>query len=216
MKKPKIVYFVRHGQSDDNAAPIFQAYDSPLSVRGKHQAMALAERLKHLEFDVLISSPQLRAKQTAEYIAKATDKKIVISDLFVERTKPTSIAGKSYDDDQARAIWKDWESSLDTPDYRVEDGENYEDMIVRADKALSYLEERSESSFVVVSHGHFIRTVFARIMLGDGLNSTALRKFYERATLENTSITAFRYKEAYEEEFCWRLWAFNDHAHFAE
>ena len=30
----KVVYFVRHGQSEDNVAPVFQAPESPLSAVG--------------------------------------------------------------------------------------------------------------------------------------------------------------------------------------
>lgn len=216
MKSPKIVYFVRHGQSDDNAAPVFQAYDSPLSERGKHQASALAQRLSHLEFEALIASPQQRAHKTAEYISAATKKKIISSDLFVERAKPSSIEGKSYDDTQARATWREWEKSLHTPGYRVEDGENYDDIVARVDNALAYLEERNESSLVVVTHSNLIRTVLARILLGDELTAASLRRFYDLAIIENTSITAIRYKDGYEEDFRWRLWTFNDHAHFAE
>ena len=31
----KVVYFVRHGQSEDNIAPVFQSPDSPLSAVGR-------------------------------------------------------------------------------------------------------------------------------------------------------------------------------------
>ena len=31
----KTIYFIRHGQSEDNAAPVFQAPDSPLSELGR-------------------------------------------------------------------------------------------------------------------------------------------------------------------------------------
>jgi broad specificity phosphatase PhoE len=108
----KTVYIVRHGQSDDNAAPVFQAYDSPLSAKGRGQAERVASRIEHLDFEVLISSPPERAKQTAEAIALKTDKKVEVCDLFVERFKPTSINGKSYDNTQAQNTWRDWGKKL--------------------------------------------------------------------------------------------------------
>ena len=37
----KVVYFVRHGQSEDNVAPVFQSPDSPLSAVGRHKPNAL-------------------------------------------------------------------------------------------------------------------------------------------------------------------------------
>src|SRR3989338_8930696 len=74
-KIEKIVYFVRHGQSADNVAPVFQSPDSPLNEKGQQQAESIAQRVSKLSFDALIASPFERAKQTAEAIAKATGKK---------------------------------------------------------------------------------------------------------------------------------------------
>ncbi len=216
MSKKKIVYIVRHGQSEDNAAPVFQSYDSPLSDKGKSQAIKLADRTKHLEFDTLISSPQQRAKETAQVISNAAGKDIEFSDLFLERFKPTAIDGKPWDDPVANEIWRKWETSLITPGIKVEDGENFDDIIQRADKALDFLENRDEDSMLVVSHGHFIRTIIARVMLGDGLTGDFLKRFYELASLENTAITVLKFKDAYEEDYRWRLWTLNDHAHFTE
>lgn len=95
MQTKKTVYIVRHGQSVDNGSPVYQSYDSPLSDKGLRQASTLAERAKHIQFDAIISSPQIRAKQTAEAISLQSGKQIETSDLLIERFKPTSINGKS-------------------------------------------------------------------------------------------------------------------------
>lgn len=216
MSKYKTVYFVRHGQSVDNAAPVFQAYDSPLSEKGRKQAEQLAERARHISFDSLVASPQKRAKETAQKIAAATDHKIEFSDLFIERFKPTSIDGKPWDDELANKTWREWEKSLVTPGLKIEDGENYDEILARAEKALRYLQERREQSIVVVSHGHFIRTIIARVLLGNAITPETLKNFYKLTSLENTAITVLHFKDAYEEEARWRLWSLNDHAHFAE
>ena len=70
----KIVYFVRHGQSEENILPIYQSPDSPLSQAGREQAGSVAERIAKIDFDVLISSPLPRTKETAEAITKITNK----------------------------------------------------------------------------------------------------------------------------------------------
>src|SRR5690606_39514058 len=67
----KMVYFVRHGQSVDNASPVFQSIDSPLSEKGRSQAKNIAERLSSVHFETLIASPVQRAKETAQYIAES-------------------------------------------------------------------------------------------------------------------------------------------------
>jgi broad specificity phosphatase PhoE len=212
----KVIYLVRHGQSEDNAAPVFQSYNSPLSDKGKRQAEMVANRIKHLNFDALISSPQERAKQTADAIASSTNKQPELSNLFVERIKPSSIDGESYNDSRARSTWREWEKSLTTSGSKVEDGENYDEIVARADKALNFLQEHKHKRLVVVSHGHFIRTLVAQILLGPQLNSTSLKRFYDLISIENTGITVLHFREAYEEPARWRVWSLNDHAHFAE
>ena len=212
----KTVYLVRHGQSEDNAKPVFQAYDSPLSPKGQLQAGKLAERASHLEFEALIASPQLRAHQTAEAIAIATGHTIEVSELFKERIKPTGLDGKAWADEAAISLWKRWEESLVTPGLKIEDGENYGEIVARAGKALAYLENRPETTLLVVSHGHFLRTMVARILIGEKLDGELLRRFYSLASLENTAITVLQYRDAFDEDFAWHLWSLNDHAHFAE
>lgn len=212
-KIKKVVYFVRHGQSEHNVAPVFQSPDSPLNVLGEKQAEAIAIRVQKLSFEVLITSPFERAKKTAEIISKATNKSYELSDLFVERIKPSIINGKSYDDKEANGIWREWEKSLYTPGMRVADGENFDDLMSRADKALRFLEDRSESSIVVVTHGFFLSTLIARILSGKYLSGESFFQFQKSVSMENTGITVIRYQSSFEQIDSWRLWTYNDHAH---
>lgn len=212
----KIVYFVRHGQSVDNIAPIFQSQNSPLSPVGREQAKIIAARVTGLSFETIVASPVRRAKETAEIIAKIVEKNPKYSDLFVERIKPSAIDGKPYEDSVANKIWRDWEKSLYTPGMRVADGENYDDLIMRADKALAFLKDQTEQSVVVVTHGYFLRTIVARVILGDLLTGEIFKNFQKIAHMENTGLTVLKYQSAFEEEPRWRLWIYNDHAHLAE
>ena len=196
MDKPKvekIVYFVRHGQSADNAAPVFQSPNSPLNEKGRKQAESISDRVSKLSFDALIASPFERAKQTAEAIAKATEKQPEYSELFVERVKPTYINGKPYTDEKANTLWREWEKSLYTPGLRAEDGENFDDLVARADKALTFLQNRNEQSLVVVTHGYFLRTIVARVLLGNLLSGEAFRNIQRTAAMENTGLTVLQY-----------------------
>lgn len=61
------VYIFRHGQTDDNANFIFSGNrDAKLTKEGIKQAEVLAQKIKDIKFDRLISSPQRRAIQTME------------------------------------------------------------------------------------------------------------------------------------------------------
>lgn len=212
----KTVYFVRHGQSVDNISPVFQSTDSPLSEQGRQQADSIAERLVHLSFEALISSPLPRAEETAERIAERTGITPIFSDLFVERIKPSSVDGRPYDDAEAALTWHNWQESFYVSGARVEDGENFDDIVDRGDKALGLLEGRPEPSMVVVTHGYFLRTMLARVLVGDQLTGPVMRNFQTSAEMENTGITVLRRLSDYERDDHWQLWTYNDHSHFAE
>lgn len=216
LKQKKTVYFVRHGQSIDNALPVFQSVSSRLSTKGIAQAKSIAERLSTLPFETLIASPVQRAKETAEYISEKTAKEIVLSDLFVERIKPDEIDGKPWTDNAASKVWREWEKTLYAPTECVSNGENYDAIIARVDKALAFLEDQPESTLAVVTHGYFLRAIIARVLLGDNLTGKLMKRFQERVSIENTAITVLNYNDAFEEDFAWRLWTLNDHSHFAE
>src|SRR2546427_11702585 len=69
--EPTAFYFVRHGESEGNAARIFTGQsDSPLTGRGRRQAAAVADELAKVKFDRIVSSDLARSRDTAEVIAK--------------------------------------------------------------------------------------------------------------------------------------------------
>ncbi len=209
----KTAYFVRHGQSLANVSAVFQGPDSPLSEIGREQARRIAGRVSRLSCEALIASPFTRAGETALAIARETGLKPQYSMLFVERMKPSSINGKPFADEQASAIWREWERSLYTPAMRVEDGENFDDVIGRADNALAFLKERQETSLAVVTHGFFLRALVARAVFGTILSPEIFKRVQRMAPMENTALTVLRYHRPLREEPGWRLWVYNDHAH---
>src|SRR5262245_24213248 len=82
VQRDKVVYFVRHGQSEDNVAPVFQSPDSPLSAVGRAQAVRIAERVAKLSFQALLASPYRRAQETAAVIGTITGKVPEFVELF--------------------------------------------------------------------------------------------------------------------------------------
>jgi broad specificity phosphatase PhoE len=61
---------IRHGENKANITREFscKTVDYPLTEKGKIQAKQTAEALANLKMDKIVSSPLLRAKQTAEAI----------------------------------------------------------------------------------------------------------------------------------------------------
>ena len=64
-----MIYVVRHGQTDWNLEHKLQgSSDIPLNKKGIEQAEEVAVKLSYEPIDLIICSPLLRAKQTAEVI----------------------------------------------------------------------------------------------------------------------------------------------------
>lgn len=209
----KTIYLVRHGQSADNSRSLFQTYDSPLSILGKEQAAKLALRLSSHHFNTLLTSNQLRATQTADIISERIQLQPEPSDLFVERKKPTSISGKSHSDTTATKTWRAWEKSLYTPGAKIEDGENYDEIMERSQRALDFLRLRPEENILVVSHGYFMRAMTVHVILGDNATPKTVEHFQHISSTANTGMIVLQYADAFEEDFCWRIRSFNDAAH---
>jgi uncharacterized phosphatase len=68
----KTVYFVRHGESVANAEGWLAGsrIDAPLTDAGREQAKASAHVLGTTKIDTIVSSPMIRAYETAQIIAK--------------------------------------------------------------------------------------------------------------------------------------------------
>lgn len=72
-------YLIRHGTKE--AIP----FDPPLTETGIKQAEVTAEYLKGIPFKIVIASPKLRTRQTAQIIAKSHSLSITIDNRLVER-----------------------------------------------------------------------------------------------------------------------------------
>ncbi len=213
LKIEKTVYFVRHGQSEANVERVYQSPDSPLNAEGKKQAGLIAERVSKISFETLIASPWPRAKETAEIIGAVVGKKPEFSDLFIESCRPTVTNGKPFGDKEADALWREWDKSRYVQGLRVLDGDNFDDLVERADRALEFLKNRPEKDMVVVTHGYFLRVILARVLLGNSLTGDVLKDFIRKTVTENTGLTVLKYQAGFEEGYDWRLWVYNDHAH---
>jgi probable phosphoglycerate mutase len=94
------IFLVRHGEA---AAPWHEADDPGLSERGREQAAATGERLRaQLAPGVrLISSPMLRARETALPLSEALGAKVAVNEAFREIPTPVPVDGRR---DWLRAI----------------------------------------------------------------------------------------------------------------
>lgn len=84
--QPVTFYVVRHGQTLWNVAHKIQGHtDNPLTPVGEEQAKNLRTELHDIHFDAIFSSDFLRAKQTAEIIAKERELAVITKEALRER-----------------------------------------------------------------------------------------------------------------------------------
>jgi len=80
------IFILRHGQTDWNVKRLIQGQKNPpLNPAGKRNVKELEKELQHISFDVVYSSDLLRAKQTAEIIAKERNLLVTTTKLLRER-----------------------------------------------------------------------------------------------------------------------------------
>lgn len=80
-------YFIRHGETDWNVERRLQgSTDIPLNENGLMQAKQCAKALKNYTYNRLITSPLMRAHQTAQAIADELNLNVEVMDEFTERS----------------------------------------------------------------------------------------------------------------------------------
>lgn len=64
------IYVLRHGETNENTKGIMQGnMETLLNATGRQQAMMQREKVKNAKIDLVITSPKLRAKETAALAA---------------------------------------------------------------------------------------------------------------------------------------------------
>lgn len=89
------VYIIRHGEVPHNALKQYNNENEDLTKKGIKQAEELREKIKTIDYDIIICSPLIRAKHTAKII-NAKEKEILIDNRLEERN-PGSLSGQSLD-----------------------------------------------------------------------------------------------------------------------
>ena len=210
--RQKLIYFVRHGESELNRERIRQGREGNLSEKGRQQAHTIGLRFKTIPVDVIISSTYTRTMQTAEGIAAVIDKEIIPSELFIERRNPSEIVGKWADEAEVRKIVDLIDKSYHENNVRYSDEENFEDLRDRAAKAVEFLENRPEKNILVVTHSIFMVMLAAYIASREGLTAEEFVRRGAFNPIANTGITLASYDPRHTggEGKGWKLLSWND------
>ena len=149
------LYFVRHGHMsatpDTALDPKVGQINEPLSAEGIQQANKLAEELKDIHFDAIISSALKRANQTAEIINKYHGLDQHIDNVWRERDTGGYVTAK---------VWNDL-FNFDK-NFLPENTEELQAFFQRIYTAIDALKEQyANKTILIVSHGGVHQALYA-------------------------------------------------------
>ena len=154
-----MICVIRHGETDWNAIGRLQGHeDIPLNENGKLQAEQCGLALNSLlndgrKWEVVVTSPLMRAKQTAEIIAGILNiEEIVVDDGLIER-----------DYGKASGLMRDeWRNVY--PDGKFEGAEEWDVLRDRVYSAVvKNFDKFSPKDIIIVSHGGAINAILAEV-----------------------------------------------------
>lgn len=135
--------------------------ETPLTPKGRKQAVAAGRLAKALAIDAIVCSPMGRTLETAQIIAKElgySAEKIHQSSLLIER-------------DFGSLEGMPWDPDLDVDG--IADVESVDTILNRAGLALNWLNSLPANNILVVSHGAFGRALRSLIIKDLPFNSPA-------------------------------------------
>jgi broad specificity phosphatase PhoE len=196
------VTFLRHGESVGNRENRFQGHaDFPLTETGRAQACALAERWESegLTFDRAISSPLLRACETAEIICKALNIPLEM-DPDLKEIDNGLLSGLN-EEEAAQSVPL---PAVFTPyTHTGRTGESRWEVYLRAGSNLQKLVDYPPGSTLVVAHGGILNMALYAIL---GIPAQIAHSG-ARFTFNNTTFATLSYEP---ERHIWRLMKFDN------
>ena len=171
------VYLVRHGQCESNVIGRYNFVDEDINETGIKQAEDLREKIKYINYDIVISSPLVRALHTAEII-NANNKEIITDERLVER-KHGSLEGKSVDVTDREEYWNYY------TDVKYGTEERIPDLCNRVKDFLDELKTKNYKSVLIVAHSGVSKAFYVYFngipedgkMLNLGLKNTEVKEY---------------------------------------
>ena len=137
------VYIVRHGQVPHNALHQYNTTDEDLTDYGVTQAVELRDRIKDINFDKMFCSPLIRAKHTADIIAKGKE---IIIDARIKERSCGSLSGQPLEATNREEYW----NYYTTIQYGT--SENIQEFFKRVYDFLNELKTKDYKRVLIVAH----------------------------------------------------------------
>lgn len=199
--------FLRHAESAGNAQGLYQGQkDYPLTERGVSQVKRLISRWQAdgTRIDQVVSSPLLRAKDTAVRICEAFDCQLKEDEDWRERDIGILSGVKR---EEAKEILP--KPAFFTPfDSMGVTGEGDWALFLRAGRAIHRILQKPPARYLIVSHGGILNQAMHVIF---GMTPQACGQGVHFRFV-NTAFSIVHYDP---QQFKWIVWGLNDFTHLA-
>lgn len=157
-----MILLARHGETDDNIAPIrIQGRrDTPLNDTGRGQAHALAEELAGRGITALYCSQLSRARETAAIVGERIGLEATVDPRFAEGDRGR-LEGRLWEEVERDEpdVYAAWRAA--GPDFRFPEGESLTEHSERVIAGLVDVTQRGVLPALVVCHGGSIRVALS-------------------------------------------------------
>lgn len=152
-----LIYIVRHGETQANAKGYLQGWsEDPLNENGIKLAVLTGQNMRNIRFDYCISSPLIRAKETAEIILKESNNAIKVE--TDNRLKEINFGDYELRKTKSLGLEKFFSDPFNCPQFP--NGENVQMLIKRTQSFLNELIAiNDDKCYLVVTHGCALRAM---------------------------------------------------------
>ncbi len=204
-QEEKIIYIIRHGETDLNKKGIVQGrgMNTDLNATGKKQAASFYEAYHHIKFDKVYTS---KLKRTHQTVQKFIDKGLPWEQLEGLDELAWGILEGRETDEFTRSLFKKLIESWAKGNYdeKIEGGESPNEVIKRQKIALDYIISKPDEKLILICmHGRAMRLILSSIM-----NKPLSRM--DDFPHQNTSL----YKLQYDGK-TYKILSFNDLSHLS-
>lgn len=166
MNHSKLIYIIRHGQTDYNKRGIIQGsgVDSELNELGKMQAKAFFDYYKDELFDQIYSSQLIRCRQSVKLFEQ--NGSIIQTHFGLNEINWGIYEGKVADRTMIqhyRRILKEWKNG--NYDLQIEGGESPQQLQDRQKQAVALIMKNvHEKRVLISSHGRALRSLLCLLL----------------------------------------------------
>src|SRR5262245_18159415 len=101
------IYILRHGIAVERGTPGYKKdSDRPLTKDSEDKLHQITEAILaiDLKFDIILSSPYVRAQQTAQIVAAELDQEVTFTDSLIPGGNPLELIGEINDEKPQRVL----------------------------------------------------------------------------------------------------------------